>query len=125
MNARELAIEVKKRSDNNEGLRRIGVPLLYNPLGEIAAAKIQAQFSVAAPVYIRTGYDLEGLRRLLLLKVLSYRESIPKEGMQDFLDAHKAQLGNPYTGASMIWDPKSGYIFFTNMDGMKVHAVSL
>jgi hypothetical protein len=65
------------------------------------------------------GHNLEGLRRLALLKVMSFAERIPPDRMQQFLEAHTAELGNPYTGRAMTWNPKAGSISFQDVSGKK------
>lgn len=81
---------------------------LYNPVGEILAG-------IAIPSisgYVEKTHDLEGLRRLALLKVLSSMESVASENMQQFINTHRGDLGNPYTGASMNWDSQKKSIYF-------------
>ncbi|MCM2359154.1 MAG: hypothetical protein NDI77_13475 [Geobacteraceae bacterium] len=116
MNPQKFALEVKKREDDNKGIRRIGIPFLYNPAGEILTMIGQ---SAGMPKYIEKGHNLEGLRRLSTLKVLSRLEDVPPERMQQFLDSHSRELGNPYTGAPMTWDSKKGSISFTDISGEK------
>lgn len=69
--------------------------------------------------YIERSHNLEGLRRLALLKVLSHRQRVLPEWMQRFLDAHAKDLGNPYTDGPMNWDPKKGSIYFMDVFGKK------
>ncbi|MEW6350049.1 MAG: hypothetical protein AB1646_13365 [Thermodesulfobacteriota bacterium] len=77
MTPQEFAVKVKQRKDSNESLRGIGIPFLYNPAGEIISHHIQA-FGSFLPHYIAVGHDLEGFRRLLLLRVSAGVENISK-----------------------------------------------
>jgi hypothetical protein len=62
---------------------------------------------------------MEGLRRLAWLKVLAGIEKVPLEKMQQFLDDHARDLGNPYTGGSMMWNPAKGSIYFNDLNTRK------
>jgi hypothetical protein len=80
---------------------------IYNPVGEILN-------NIARPniaEYIARGHKIECLRRLALLKILSVKERIAPKNMQQFLEAYKADYGNPYTGESMNWDAQQNKIF--------------
>jgi hypothetical protein len=80
---------------------------IYNPIGEILN-------NIARPniaEYIERGHKIESLRRLALLKILSAKEGIAPKNMQQFLDAYKADYGNPFTGESMNWDAQQNKIF--------------
>jgi hypothetical protein len=116
MPPRQFGPERKKEAMYREGVGRIGIPFLYNPAGEIIVLRNTQSFPYYAP-YIALGHDTEGLRRLSLLKVLSRAENIPTEGMQQFLDSHKAELGNPYTGGAMTWNSQKSSISFTTSYG--------
>jgi hypothetical protein len=37
--------------------------------------------------------------------------------MQAFLDAHAADLGDPYTGTPMKWDAENSRIYFPKISG--------
>jgi len=80
---------------------------IYNPVGEILN-------NIARPniaEYIERGHKIESLRRLALLKILSVKEGIAPKNMQQFLDAYKADYGNPFTCESMSWDAQQNKIF--------------
>lgn len=81
---------------------------LYNPAGEIIAAVAKVDTSR----YIEKGYNLEGVRRLAYLKILSFKGNVPPERMQQFVDKHSGDFGNPYTGAPMKWDSQKKSLFF-------------
>jgi len=106
----KFAIEMKKHSDDDR--RRIGIPFLYNPAGEMLA--VIAKDASWSDI-VGKEHDLEGLRRLAWLKVLIHRENVPRTDIQQFLDAHANDFGNPYTGEPMKWDPVSGSIFCTRL----------
>ena len=93
---------------------RIGLPFLYNPIGEILV-RIHPMFTSM----IGRGHDMEGFRRLACLKVLAGKEKVPSERMQKFLDDHAADFANPYTGGPMTWDPQKRSISFTGVDRKK------
>jgi hypothetical protein len=109
LSPQEFAIKMENpqysRSD------RIGIPFLYNPAGEIFASSS----NLAVPIMIMVGHRLEGIRRLACLKVLAGTEKVPSEKMQQFLDAHAKDLGNPYTGGPMMWDPAKRSIYFNDL----------
>jgi hypothetical protein len=108
----EFAIEVKNpQTSKYDSFRRIGIPFLYNPAGEILA-RISKPLS---SLLIVKGHNMEGLRRLAWLKVLARIKKVTPEGMQRFLDDHARDLGNPYTGGPMTWDPQEKSISFKDV----------
>lgn len=115
--SQEFAQKMKKQKAEKTGIRRIGLPFLYNPAGEFLASIGQSAPGIQN--YIEKGHNLEGLRRLGCLKVRAYRENIPPEQMQQFLANHVRDLGNPYTGGAMTWDAKKGSISFKDLSGEK------
>lgn len=120
--AQKFAAEVKKREGENNGMRKIGFSFLYNPAGEILSVIGQSQ---GIPKYIERGYNLEGFRRLAWLKVLIKTENVPPEQVQQFLDAHTSDFGNPYTNGPMKWDLKKGSIFFNDLSDDKAVEILL
>jgi len=92
---------------------KIGLAGLYNPTGEILAQIAIPQLSA----YIEKGHNAEGLRRLAFLKVLAHAEEVSPQRMQAFLDAHAADLGDPYTGKPMKWEAKTRRIYFPTLSG--------
>jgi len=96
---------------------RLGLPSLYNPVGEIFHVIAQGS---GMQKYIEKGYDLEGLRRVVSLKVLSRRERVQATEMPEYLEAHKVELGNPYTGKAMNWDTEKQKIVFRGIEGAPV-----
>jgi hypothetical protein len=117
----KFAVETKRRDTETARSHRIGPPFLYNSVGEILAIIGMP----ASSGYIEKGHNLEGLRRLACLKVLACRGSIPRERLQQFLDAHARDLGNPYTGGPMTWDSKTGAISFKPLSGENVVEIFL
>jgi hypothetical protein len=110
---RQYAEEQKRQAFWMAESFKIGISGLYNPAGEILALIGSSQPSA----YIERGHDMEGLRRLALLKVLAHAERLPPERMQAFLDAHAADLGDPYTGTPMKWDAENSRIYFPKISG--------
>ncbi len=110
MSPQQFAIERKQWGGVQDG--RMDVGLLYNPVGEIISSR-PANYVA----YIGVGHDLEGYRRLSRLKIMARQEDVPAEGMQQFLESHKTDLGNPCTGGPMIWDPKKSSISFISNEG--------
>jgi len=109
MTPQKFASEVAREKPANHPITDFS--FIYNPVGEILA-------SIAKPntsAYIEKGHNLEGLRRLAMLKVLANMENIAPENMQQFLDAHKGGYGNPYTGAPMNWDGQKRRIDFIQL----------
>lgn len=111
----EFAQKVKEQKASKTAIHRIDLPFLYNPVGEFLAAIGSPAFQN----YIERGHDLEGIRRLACLKVLSRKEKVPLERMQQFLATHVQDLGNPYTGEAMEWDEKSRAISFPRLSEEK------
>jgi hypothetical protein len=103
----------KRHASRKSESFKIGLPGLYNPTGEVLALIAIPQLSA----YIEKGHNVEGLRRLALLKVLAHAKRMSPERMQVFLDAQGADLGDPYTGKPMKWDAKNGRIFYTKLSG--------
>jgi hypothetical protein len=111
----EFAIEFRNpQTSKYRSLRGIGIPFLYNPVGEILV-------KIGGPLYgmLIPAHNMEGLRRLAWLKVLAGIEKVPLEKMQQFLDDHARDLGNPYTGGSMMWNPAKGSIYFNDLNTRK------
>ncbi len=107
----ELPPQRYAEEQKQKAMKKIGLAALYNSMGEILA-------QIAIPqcfAYIEKGHNIEGLRRLALLKVMAHAENIAPERMQAFIDAHAADLGNPYTGKPMTWDPKARRISFPKL----------
>ncbi len=116
LSAQQFSAKVRGRNSENEGTRSIGIPFLYNPVGELLAVMPQAQ---GFQSYIVRGHNVEGLRRLAWLKVHIKAENIPKKQIPQFLDAHASDFGNPY-GGQMQWEPSKGSIFFNDLSRTKV-----
>jgi hypothetical protein len=110
---RQYAEEQKRHAARKTDSFKIGIPGLYNPTGEILALIAIPQLSA----YIEKGHNMEGLRRLALLKVLAHAEGLPPQRIQAFLDAHAADLGDPYTSKPMKWDAKNRRIYFPTLSG--------
>lgn len=114
---RMFAVEAKKGEADKTRIRLIGIPFLYNPAGEFLGV-----IGHSAPGFndlIEKGHNLEGLRRLALLKVRARAENVPQERMQQFLNAHANELGNPYTGAAMTWEPKKSRMSLSRLTAEK------
>jgi hypothetical protein len=124
MSPQQFALEMNKGGDDREGSRRISIPFLYNPVGEIVSV-MQSRYFKYYFTYIATGHNHEGFRRLSWLAALSRTENIPPDEMQHFLDLHKTELGNPYTGGAMTWNPKRRSISFTTLDGQQGREIFL
>lgn len=107
-----LYAEAKKQPDKRKADPfKIGIPFLYNPSGELLV-------QIAKPVlsgYIERGHNVEGLRRLALLKIQAHAENILPEQMQAYLGSHAAVLSDPYTGKPMTWDAKNRRVFFPKL----------
>jgi len=108
----QYAEERKRQATKKSDPFKMGISALYNSTGEILALIAIPNMSG----YIEQGHNLEGLRRLALLKVLAHAENVSPERMQTFLDT-RADLGNPYTGKPMTWDPKGKRISFPKLSG--------
>lgn len=113
LSPQQYADEVKKPEFAATSNPRIGLPFLYNAPGELMAKLGMPTYSS----YIEKGHNLEGLRRLSLLQVLSRIDNVPPERMQQFLNSHSAELGNPYTGEPMTWNSGKPGISFKNLKG--------
>ncbi len=109
LTAAEYANDVNKAGIENSGLNKIGLSFLYDPVGEVLAQVYQGA-SFAS--YIERGHNLEGLRRLALLKIMIKEEQIPKMQIQPFLDRNAKELGNPYNGKAARWELHKGKIVF-------------
>ncbi|WP_028580090.1 hypothetical protein [Desulfogranum japonicum] len=92
----QYAEKQKRQTSWKDDSYKIGMAGLYNPADEILALVATYQ---ASPFM-----EVEGYRRLALLKVLAHVEQVSSEHMQAFLNDHVADLGDPYTGEPMLWD---------------------
>lgn len=119
----EFAQKMQKQKVDKATIRRIGLPFLYNPAGELLASI--GQNAPGIQNYIEKGHKLEGLRRLACLKVLAYKEHVPPVRMPQFLASHTRDLGNPYTGGAMTWDGEKGSISFKDLSGEKTVEIYL
>jgi hypothetical protein len=112
-NSQEYAKEVAALKGSSNVDHRFSIARLYNPAGEALAGLAE----INAYRYIERGHELEGLRRLALLKILLRTEKISQSDIEKFLDSRKADLGNPYTGEPMKWDPKQQSLYFDKISG--------
>jgi hypothetical protein len=113
LSPQEIAAEMERTKNTVKIRDKIGFGFLYNPVGEILAVIGKANTSA----YIVKGCDLEGYRRLALLKIFIRHEKILPTNIQQFLDSRKADLGNPYTGEPMKWDPDKQSLYFNKLSG--------
>jgi|WetSurMetagenome_2_1015567.scaffolds.fasta_scaffold00091_33 hypothetical protein len=113
LSPQQFAVEARKTANVNGVREKIGLRFLYNPVGEILA--LIGKGSISG--YIEKGHDMEGLRRLALLKILIRSEKILPVQIQKYIDSHKADLGNPYTGEPMKWDPDQQALYFDKLSG--------
>jgi hypothetical protein len=111
----QFSAEVRNLTKANTGQNQSIVSYLYNPVGRI----LSEIGTMDHASFIKRGHNLEGLRRLALLKVMAHRESVSPDGMSRFLDSHRKDLGNPYTGEAMEWAPNKGRIFFRDISNEK------
>jgi hypothetical protein len=117
----QFAREIKEGRSVEVEPSRVGLAFLYNPAGEILAGIVRP----TVRGFIEKGHNLEGLRRLALLKVLCHQEDVPAEKMQQFMAAHSVDLGNPYTGAPMQYDHQKKKIFFPSVSPGKTVEISM
>jgi hypothetical protein len=110
LSPQQIAAKVGRAGNLRE---KIGFGFLYNPVGEILATIGKVDTST----YIVMGCDLEGYRRLALLKILVRTEKISSENIRKFVESHAADLGNPYNGEPMKWDPAGKTLYFNKLSG--------
>jgi len=122
MTPREYAQTLEADGTGLEEFGRIGVPFLYNGIGEILAA---ISTSASYGTYIESGHKLEGFRRLARLKVLAKDEQVAADGMPTFLARHAAELGDPYTGGPMRWNPQQARIEFNDPGNRDTNGILL
>jgi hypothetical protein len=92
---------------------KIGFRFLYNPVGELLILMSRGQMVN----YIEKGHEIEGFRRLAVLKILLRTEKIPQSNIEKYLESRKSDLGNPYTGEAMNFDSKQQSLFFNKLSG--------
>jgi len=90
--------------DKHELVRRVS----YNLSGRTLAVSEVSDYG--NELYLQ--HDLEGLRRLLWLKLAAQRQRLAPEQMPGFLRAQPPALRNPYTGLSFDWDARKSSIQF-------------
>jgi hypothetical protein len=111
LTAEQYADEAGRKTMLGAGREKSGLRFLYNPAGAILILIGRGHLTY----YIEKGHNLEGLRRLAILKILIRQEKVHQADIQKFIDSRKSDLGNPYTGEPMKWDPKGRILYFDNL----------
>ncbi|MDD2500437.1 MAG: hypothetical protein PHN92_06425 [Geobacter sp.] len=101
MTAPELAGQLQKNGGNDPiQVRKFDLPFIYSPLGEAQAIK---SYSLQYTGYTRKLHNLEGIRRLALLKLQVSEKKITPATMTTFLKTAGPELCDPYSGRPMTW----------------------
>jgi hypothetical protein len=112
MTAPELAGYLQKHGGNDPiQVRKFDLPFIYSPLGEAQAIK---SYSLQYTGYTRKLHNLEGIRRLALLKLLVSERQIAPAAMTTFLKTAGPKLCDPYSGRPMTWYPARKSIGFAS-----------
>lgn len=90
-------------------VRKFDLSFIYSPLGEAQAVK---SYALQYSGYARKVHDLEGIRRLCLLKLQAHEHGITASSVPEYLAHTGADLANPYTGKPMVWYPDRKSIGF-------------
>lgn len=90
-------------------VRKFDLPFIYSPLGEAQAIK---SYALQYTGYARKVHDLEGIRRLSLLKLQAHEHGITASSVPEYLANTGADLANPYTAKPMEWYPDRKSIGF-------------
>jgi hypothetical protein len=91
---------------------RIRLDMLYNPVGKFI-------INSALPGFYRyssRGHNLEGLMRLVALKVLLKEKAVPDSQIEQFLGTAGPRYADPYTSKPLQWDGKKRCIYFNGMN---------
>ncbi len=92
-------------------VRKLDLPFIYSPLGEAQTVK---SYSLQYTGYARRVHDLEGIRRLALVKLLANEKRITPTSIPAFLATAGSELYSPYTGKPMTWNNQRKTIGFTS-----------
>ena len=112
MTAPELTDCLQKHGGNDPiHVRKFDLPFIYNPLGEAQAIK---SYALQYTGYARRLHDLEGIRRLALVKLMVSKKRVTPTSTPAFLAAAGPKLSNPYTGEPMTWNYQRRTVGFTS-----------
>lgn len=92
-------------------VRKFDLPFIYSPLGEAQAIK---SYALQYTGYARRLHDLEGIRRLALVKLMASKKRVTPTSTPAFLAAAGPKLSNPYTGEHMMWNYQRRTVGFTS-----------
>jgi hypothetical protein len=91
---------------------RIRLDMVYNPVGKFYIdAAVQVLYG-----YSRRGHDLDGLMRLVALKVLVKQKAVPDSQVEHLLGTAGPRYADPYASRPMQWDGKKRCIYFNGMN---------
>jgi len=86
--------------------------MAYNPIGKfIIDDALPAFYS-----YSSRGHNLEGLMRLVALKLLVKEKAVPDARIEQFFGTAGPRYADPYTNGPMQWDGKKRSIYFKGMN---------
>lgn len=112
LSAPELADYLQKHGGNDPiQVRKFDLPFIYSPLGEAQAIK---SYSLQYSGFARRVHDLEGMRRLVLLKLQISERKITPAALTTFLKTAASELCDPYSGRPMRWFPAPKSIGFVS-----------
>ncbi len=91
---------------------RIRLDMVYNPVGKfIVDAALPGFYG-----YSSRGHNLDGLVRLVALKVLLKEKAVPDSQVEQLLGTAGPRYADPYTNCPMQWDGKKRCIYFNGMN---------
>jgi hypothetical protein len=91
---------------------RIRPDMVYNPAGKYIIDEALPGFYG----YSNRGRNLDGLMRLVALKVLLKEKAVPESRVEQFLGTAGPMYADPYTNKPMQWDGKKRCIYFKGMN---------
>lgn len=90
---------------------RIRLDMVYNPIGKFIIDDALPAFYG----YSSRGHNLDGLVRLVALKVLLKEKTVPDSRVEQLLGTAGPRYADPYTNRPMQWDGKKRCIYFNGM----------
>jgi len=86
--------------------------MVYNPIGKFIIDDALPAFYG----YTNRGHNLDGLVRLVALKLLVKEKAVPDPQVEQLLGTAGTRYADPYTNGPMQWDGKKRSIYFYGMN---------
>ncbi len=91
-----------------------GLAMIDNYVGKSLAAAETADSYLAS--YVARVHNLEGRMRLVQMQLELYRQHVPAEAIEGYLEQSPAELRDPYLKKPMHWDSATRELWFDGID---------